>query len=78
MRIEQKMLPNVYICQEGQYNFTRSKQIGYEILSDFLIGNLDNSNNLSWRGNKGDMDIDIEEMLGFLFQHNNSNTTVST
>ena len=42
--------PVIYVCQENQYNYTRSKLHGYRLMTDFFMGNLNKTGNITWGG----------------------------
>ena len=47
--------PSIYVCQEGQFNFTEAKNIGYESVYKFSMGNLIDSDYYTWNGRYGNI-----------------------
>ena len=48
--IDKIKLPVVYLCQNGQYNISMAKSLGYDWNTYFLAGRVTNSTFPSWRG----------------------------
>ena len=47
--------PLIYLCQEGQFNYTEARKIGYSYLTDFTMGKIADSNNYTWNGRYGNI-----------------------
>ena len=45
-------MPRVYICQVNQFNYTIANSLGYAYNTEYVIGQVMNSNKISWNGNK--------------------------
>ena len=47
--------PNVYYCFNGQFNYTKANEYGYEAMKHFLYGRIVNSTKISWSGMDGNL-----------------------
>ena len=47
--------PDIYICEEGQFNGTTAVQLGYKTLARFLLGNLTHGQKKTWNGKTGNL-----------------------
>ena len=45
--------PIVYVCQDSQFNFLKAKPYGYQSFRRFAMGQIDYTNNISWKGKHG-------------------------
>ena len=68
--------PFIYVCQEGQFNYTKAKDIGYRSLTEFTMGKLNESNNYTWNGKFGN--ISFEDIRAMIFNANYSNIGILT
>ena len=67
--------PEIYICQEGQYNYTRSRSFGYRFNNNLLAGYLVNATTLHWKGmHKNES---FESMKKSIFQYNYSDVIIA-
>ena len=48
--IDEIIQPDIFICLDGHYNYTKSLAYGYEYKTSFLTGNLNNSDKTTWKG----------------------------
>ena len=68
-------VPVVYVCQEGQYNYTESKIHGYDYNTNFASGELNRPNSynesFSWKGLTKNWTFG--ELQTKLYKHNYSN-----
>ena len=59
----------IYICLEGQYNYTQGRELDYDYMSDFLSGWISSSTDATWQGNiEGNKTI--EEVMATLYNFN--------
>ena len=67
--------PLIYLCQEGQFNYTEAKKIGYGHLKEFTMGKLLGSGyNYTWNGRYGNISYhEIQDRI-----YNNDYSNVST
>ncbi len=42
--------PVIYLCKDAQFNFSYAATMGYSSMMEFLIGQIENSNNFTWNG----------------------------
>ncbi len=42
--------PLIYVCQDGQFNYSTARSNGYRSLTQFLMGMIQNQDNLGWNG----------------------------
>ena len=64
--------PLIYLCQEGQFDYTEARNIGYRSLTEFTMGKLVDSDNYTWNGRYGN--ISYHEIVELLFNADYSNT----
>ena len=56
--------PLLYVCQDGQFNYTESKQNGYQDLNFFTSGYNDELKTYTWKGKHGKRTFkDLQELL---------------
>ena len=56
--------PLLYVCQDGQFNYTESKQNGYQDLNFFTSGYNDKLKTYTWKGKHGNRTFkDLQELL---------------
>ena len=56
--------PLIYVCQESQFNYSRSHQLGYDGRTSFLTGKLNGTDKPTWLGNSKNKSYeDIEKDL---------------
>ena len=51
--IDNILKPTVYICQDNQFNYQKSRNIGYQYMSTFAIGELESLPQITWKGKDG-------------------------
>jgi hypothetical protein len=63
--------PKIYVCLEGQYNYTQGQELGYSYVGDFLSGRslISNSTDATWQGNT-EGNKSIEEVMDTLYNFN--------
>ena len=66
--------PLIYVCQEGQFNYTKARDIGYRSLTEFTMGKLNESDNYTWNGKFGNISFDDIQFM--IFNKNYSNIIV--
>ena len=66
--------PLIYLCQDGQFNFTEARNIGYQTLTLFTMGKLNDSNKYTWNGRYGN--ISYHEVQDRIYNFNYSNVKV--
>ncbi len=54
VKFEQIKNPEIYICQQNQFNYSLAREFGYRSPIHFYIGNLTEFEVNSWRGKNGD------------------------
>ena len=59
--------PVIYVCQDDQFNYTKSLQHGYERKTHYIIGQIEKSNTMSWKGKH--MKEHFHELQKYLFDH---------
>ena len=60
--------PYFYVCQNDQFDYTRSKEIGYDDLVSLALGSLnDESAKYSWKGKNENWTF--KELQDLLFEH---------
>ena len=61
--------PLIYVCLEGQYNYTQGKELGYTYEGDFLSGWNINSTDATWQGNN-EGNRSVENVMDALYNFN--------
>ena len=74
--LEKIKRPVIYICQDAQFNYTKARGYGYNFLTDFNIGKLAHSDNITWTGKDGNTSFD--ELQEKLFNVDYTNLTAWT
>ena len=64
--------PKIYVCLEGQFNYTLGLQLGYPYLSYFLAGWINGTKDASWKGISSDYKT-MKEVKDALYSYNYSN-----
>ena len=62
--------PEIYICQLNQFNYSLSKEFGYDDITALVTGDLMDSDYTSWSGKNGDKSFD--QLKKELFTYNDS------
>ena len=65
----------VYICLEGQFNYSRARELEYDYMTDFLPGRIISSTDATWQGNIKE-NKPIEEVLDTLYNFNYTGVNV--
>ena len=63
--------PDIYICEEGQFNGTTAVQLGYKTLAKFLLGNLTHGQKKTWNGKTGNLTYKMVQEILFQSSFNN-------
>ncbi len=64
--------PVLYICQVGQFNYTKAKEVGYQDLTMFASGQLGYFSGIySWKGNQGNLTFNNLQKLLFSYDYSN-------
>ncbi len=67
--------PLIYVCQNGQFNNIKSKEYGYNYLTDFTSGELNNEQkDITWKGR--DKNSTFQYLADNLFNYNYSDIDV--
>ncbi len=61
--IDKSELPIFYVCQSSQYDYTKSQEYGYLTYTDFIMGQLDDNDNLTWTGKYGNSTYEMLERI---------------
>ena len=57
-------VPELYVCHDRQFNYTKSEDIGYSSFTNFLLGITLDGKNISWQGKDGNKTFkDLEILL---------------
>ncbi len=65
--------PEIYICQLKQFNYSLSREFGYEDEISLLTGDLRDSDYISWSGKTGDMTFDeLKKILYYKASYENT------
>ena len=72
--IDEIIQPDIFICLDGHYNYTKSLAYGYEYKTSFLTGNLKNSDKTSWKGIH--QNLTFEDILRHVYNQEFGNFTV--
>ncbi len=71
VELDQVKKPLIYVCEDGQFNETISKQYGYAYPGKFWTGEVQCMQNASWSGNHGDKSF--LELRRMFYQHDYTN-----
>ena len=56
-------LPSIYICTNNQFNYTASAKNGYRYNIHYVLGNVAESDFISWTGNNSMTAADVQEQI---------------
>ncbi len=69
MNLKEVEMPRIYICQVNQFNYTIANSFGYEYTTKYVLGQVMNSNKISWSGNNSNVK-DIQSKIYQLDKQN--------
>ncbi len=76
VKYEEIKEPIHYLCQEGQFNFSKSKEFGYDHFPDFMKGILENTDHASWNGKNEN--TTFQKLQEILFDYNYTGLNMQT
>ena len=63
-------MPRIYVCELNQFNYTIANSFGYKYNTDYVIGEMMDSDSISWNGNSSLKPTKLMEKLYQLDQEN--------
>ena len=75
--VQDLQAPVVYICQDDQFNYTKSESNGYKYITHFMAGYLMNTSTISWKGYHGNHTYKELEALLFDYDYSTLNLSIN-
>ena len=69
MDLKEVEMPRIYICQVNQFNYTIANSFGYQYTTKYVLGQVMNSNKISWSGNNSN----VKDIQSKIFQLDKQN-----
>ena len=76
VKLDEIQKPLIYVCQDGQFNYSTARSNGYRSLTQFLIGMIQYQDNLSWNGKNENKTF--EEQKEEIYEYNYTSLVAQT
>ena len=69
--------PSVYVCEDNQFNTTKSQAVGYDHIEDLKAGKLANSDKYTWKGANGNLTFEEIQAIAYDTDYSNFKAVTS-